>query len=75
VNRSSHEALTLEAMAKILQAPVYTSFPNDYLALHQALHAGRPLGDCALARAIASFAHEMATLKVRISTLRNGPTC
>ena len=75
VNRSSHEALTLEAMAKILQASVYTSFPNDYLVLHQALHAGRPLGDCALGRAIASFAHEMATLKVRTSTLRNGPTC
>ena len=75
VNRSSHDGLTLEAMANILQAPVYASFPNDYLALHQALHAGRPLAECALARAIGSFAHEMAALKPRTATLRNGQTC
>ncbi|MBI2679449.1 MAG: hypothetical protein HYX25_00405 [Candidatus Solibacter usitatus] len=71
VNRSSHDGLSLEAMANILQAPVYASFPNDYLALHQALHAGRPLAECALARAIGSFAHEMAALQPRASNLRN----
>jgi pilus assembly protein CpaE len=75
VNRSNPDGLTLEAMAKILQAPVYASFPNDYLALHQALHAGRPLAECALARAIGSFAREMAALKPRSSTMRNGVTC
>ena len=75
VNRSSHEGLTPEAMAKILQAPVYASFPNDYLALHHALHAGLPLAECALARAIGSFAHEIAALKPRSSTLRNGVAC
>jgi Flp pilus assembly CpaE family ATPase len=71
VNRFNHDGLTPEAMAKILQAPVYASFPNDYLALHQALHAGRPLAECALARAIGNFAHEIAALKPRAFALRN----
>jgi Flp pilus assembly CpaE family ATPase len=62
VNRvTKADTLALEAMAKIFKAPVYASFPNDYLSLHKALSAGQPLGSCALERALTQFAHTICS--------------
>lgn len=62
VNRASRaDEVTLEAMAKVFQAPIYASFPNDYLSLHQALSAGEPVGPCALERALWDFARAIGS--------------
>ncbi len=62
VNRAGKaDDVTLEAMAKIFKAPVYATFPNDYLSLHKALSAGQPVGSCALERALWEFAHMMCS--------------
>lgn len=57
VNRvNKQEGITSEDMAKIFGAPVYATFPNDYLALHKGLTVGQPLGTkCALGRTIEEF--------------------
>lgn len=57
VNRAGKgDGIAREAMAKIFKAPVYASFPQEWLPLHRALSAGQPLGTCALAKAIEDFA-------------------
>jgi pilus assembly protein CpaE len=62
VNRAGKaDDVTLEAMAKIFKAPVYATFPNDYLSLHKALSAGQPVGSCALERALWEFARMMCS--------------
>jgi len=62
VNRASKaDDVTLEAMAKIFRAPVYATFPNDYLSLHKALSAGQPIGSCALERALWEFARAICS--------------
>ena len=62
VNRAGRaDEVTLEAMAKIFQAPVYATFPNDYLSLHKALTAGQPIGSCALERALWEFARAICS--------------
>jgi len=62
VNRAGRaDEVTLEAMAKIFQAPVYATFPNDYLSLHKALSAGQPIGSCALERALWEFARALCS--------------
>ena len=62
VNRvGKADGLTLEAMAKIFKAPVYASFPNDYLSLHKALSTGQPVGPCAIERALWQFAHAICS--------------
>jgi len=62
VNRAGRaDEVTLEAMAKIFQAPVYATFPNDYLSLHKALSAGQPIGSCALERALWEFARTICS--------------
>jgi len=62
VNRVGRsDEVTLEAMAKIFQAPVYGTFPNDYLSLHKALGAGQPIGSCALERALWEFARTICS--------------
>ena len=48
-------------MAKIFQAPVYATFPNDYLSLHKALSAGQPVGSCSLERALWEFARAICS--------------
>jgi len=62
VNRAGKaDEVTLEAMAKIFRAPVYATFPNDYLSLHKALSAGQPIGPCALERALWEFARAICS--------------
>lgn len=62
VNRAGRaDDVTLEAMAKIFKAPVYATFPNDYLSLHKALSAGQPVGSCALERALWEFARTICS--------------
>jgi len=62
VNRATKaDDVTLEAMAKIFKAPIYASFPNDYLSLHKALSAGQPIGPCALERALWDFARSICS--------------
>jgi pilus assembly protein CpaE len=62
VNRAGRaDDVTLEAMAKIFRAPVYATFPNDYLSLHKALSAGQPIGPCALERALWEFAQTICS--------------
>jgi len=62
VNRATKsDEVTLEAMAKIFNAPVYASFPNDYLSLHKALTAGQPVGPCALERSLWEFARAICS--------------
>jgi pilus assembly protein CpaE len=62
VNRAGKaDEVTLEAMAKIFKAPVYATFPNDYLSLHKALSAGQPVGPCALERALWEFARAICS--------------
>ncbi len=62
VNRAGRaDEVTLEAMAKIFQAPVYATFPNDYLSLHKALSAGQPIGSCPLERALWEFARTLCS--------------
>jgi len=62
VNRASKaDEVTLEAMAKLFKAPIYASFPNDYLSLHKALSAGQPIGPCALERALWDFARAICS--------------
>ena len=62
VNRAGRsDEVTLEAMAKIFQAPVYATFPNDYLSLHKALTAGQPIGSCPLERALWEFARAICS--------------
>ncbi len=62
VNRAGRaDEVTLEAMAKIFKAPVYATFPNDYLSLHKALSAGQPIGPCALERALWEFARTICS--------------
>ncbi len=74
VNRASKaDDVTLEAMAKIFKAPVYATFPNDYLSLHKALSAGQPVGSCALERALWEFAHMMCS-QPRSTTASPPPT-
>lgn len=62
VNRvRKQEGITSEDMAKIFAAPVYATFPNDYLALHKGLTAGQPLGTkCSLGRTIEEFAGQLS---------------
>ncbi|MBK9168323.1 MAG: hypothetical protein IPM24_12755 [Bryobacterales bacterium] len=57
VNRlGKQEGITVEDMAKIFTAPVYRTFPNDYLSLHKGLTVGQPLGSRSqLGRAIEEF--------------------
>jgi len=62
VNRAGRaDEVTLEAMAKIFKAPVYATFPNDYLSLHKALTVGQPVGSCALERALWEFARAICS--------------
>lgn len=62
VNRAGRaDEVTLEAMAKIFKAPVYATFPNDYLSLHKALSAGQPIGPCGLERALWEFARAICS--------------
>jgi pilus assembly protein CpaE len=62
VNRAGRaDDVTLEAMAKIFRAPVYATFPNDYLSLHKALSAGQPIGPCPLERALWEFAQTISS--------------
>jgi len=68
VNRAGRaDEVTLEAMAKIFQAPVYATFPNDYLSLHKALSAGQPIGSCALERALWEFARTICSQQRAVS--------
>jgi pilus assembly protein CpaE len=62
VNRAGRaDEVNLEAMAKIFKAPVFATFPNDYLSLHKALSAGQPIGPCALERALWEFARAICS--------------
>ncbi len=62
VNRAGRaDEVTLEAMAKIFKAPVYATFPNDYLSLHKALSAGQPIGPSSLERALWEFARAICS--------------
>jgi pilus assembly protein CpaE len=62
VNRVGRaDDVTLDAMAKIFKAPVYATFPNDYLSLHKALSAGQPVGPCGLERALWEFARTICS--------------
>ncbi|MBZ5596075.1 MAG: hypothetical protein LAP39_27850 [Acidobacteriia bacterium] len=62
VNRAGRaDEVTLEAMAKIFKAPVYATFPNDYLSLHKSLSAGQPIGPCVLERALWEFARALCS--------------
>jgi pilus assembly protein CpaE len=74
VNRAGRaDEVTLEAMAKIFKAPVYATFPNDYLSLHKALSAGQPIGPCALERALREFARAICSQPRRAETLADTP--
>ena len=67
VNRAGRaDEVTLDAMAKIFRAPVYATFPNDYLSLHKALSAGQPIGPCALERALWEFARAICSQPRRV---------
>ena len=69
VNRAGRaDDVTLEAMAKIFRAPVYATFPNDYLSLHKALSAGQPIGPCPLERALWQFAQTICSQPRRAET-------
>jgi pilus assembly protein CpaE len=61
VNRvGRRDGLGLDAMAKIFNARIYASFPNDYLSLQLALSSGSPIAeDGALAQAIDQFTHRI----------------
>lgn len=70
VNRvGKTDEVTLDAMAKVFKAPIYASFPNDYLSLHKALSAGQPLGPCSLERALWDFARAICS-KARVPETR-----
>jgi pilus assembly protein CpaE len=74
VNRAGRaDEVTLEAMAKIFKAPVYATFPNDYLSLHKALSAGQPIGPCALERALWEFARAICSEPVGTSAPAEAP--
>jgi pilus assembly protein CpaE len=74
VNRAGRaDEVTLEAMAKIFQAPVYATFPNDYLSLHKALSAGQPIGSCALERALWEFARAICSQQPAMGGLATVP--
>jgi len=74
VNRAGRaDEVTLEAMAKIFKAPVYATFPNDYLSLHKALSAGQPIGPCALERALWEFARAICSQPRRAETHADRP--
>jgi len=67
VNRAGKaDEVTLEAMAKIFKAPVYATFPNDYLSLHKSLSAGQPIGPCVLERALWEFARALCAQPRRV---------
>jgi len=69
VNRAGRaDEVTLEAMAKIFQAPVYATFPNDYLSLHKALSTGQPIGSCSLERALWEFARAICSHRAVAAT-------
>ncbi len=79
VNRvGKADQIALQAMANVFKAPVYASFPNDYLSLHKALSVGEPLGPCSLERALMDFARSVCTQsqtgegKKLVSTLKAG---
>lgn len=61
VNRvDKRDGLGLDAMAKIFNARIYASFPNDYLSLQLALSSGAPIAENgALAQAIDQFTHRI----------------
>jgi len=74
VNRAGRaDEVTLEAMAKIFKAPVYATFPNDYLSLHKALSAGQPIGPCALERALWEFARAICSEPRGADVVKTGP--
>ncbi len=74
VNRAGRaDEVTLEAMAKIFKAPVYATFPNDYLSLHKALSAGQPVGPCALERALWEFARAICSKPRGADAVKTGP--
>jgi pilus assembly protein CpaE len=74
VNRAGRaDEVTLEAMAKIFKAPVYATFPNDYLSLHKALSAGQPIGPCALERALWEFARAICSEPRGADVAKAGP--
>jgi pilus assembly protein CpaE len=74
VNRAGRaDEVTLEAMAKIFKAPVYATFPNDYLSLHKALSAGQPIGPCALERALWEFARAICSEPHGSDAAKTGP--
>ncbi|HXI39077.1 MAG TPA: cellulose synthase operon protein YhjQ/BcsQ [Bryobacteraceae bacterium] len=74
VNRAGRaDEVTLEAMAKIFKAPVYATFPNDYLSLHKALSAGQPVGPCALERALWEFARAICSEPRDADAAKTGP--
>lgn len=76
VNRATKaNEVTLEAMAKIFKAPVYASFPNDYLSLHKALSAGQPIGPCALERALWDFARAICSKSRGAESQAAGLSC
>jgi pilus assembly protein CpaE len=76
VNRATKaDAITLEAMAKIFKAPIYASFPNDYLSLHKALSAGQPIGPCALERALWEFAQAICSKSQGTASQAAGVSC
>jgi pilus assembly protein CpaE len=74
VNRAGRaDEVTVEAMAKIFKAPVYATFPNDYLSLHKALSAGQPIGPCALERALWEFARAICSEPRGAEPAKTGP--
>ena len=74
VNRAGRaDEVTLEAMAKIFKAPVYATFPNDYLSLHKALSAGQQIGPCALERALWEFARAICSEPRGSDAAKTGP--
>lgn len=62
VNRlGKQDTISSEDMAKIFGAPVYRTFPNDYLSLHKGLTVGQPLGaKTPLGRSIEEFVSQLA---------------
>ncbi len=62
VNRlGKQDTISSEDMAKIFGAPVYRTFPNDYLSLHKGLTVGQPLGaKTPLGRTIEEFVTQLA---------------
>lgn len=62
VNRAGkNDGMPVEAMAKIFNAKVHATFPNDFVSVHHALTSGLPLRpDCDFSIALEQFARNMS---------------